>query len=405
MKEKTLLRLKAKLLLLFRPIGFILFSIASKLKATHPTLDVFQVAHRYPDIKFLSSDKAYFVLHASFADKWMILSFLGEHLRLYPQSVVIAYPDDMRLAEIFLGSETVSSRFYFVNTSEIQKLLKLFNSGEFNKPLLAFGDGGLASTHTLQQRGLPLGSVRSLHIVHYPYFPDLFLVHGVTYSTLQKTLLYLSGQSKPVQPTFFLEADYAAASKLLNCIQATSEASSQPHKCILFNAVNHSHVELSQDQLRAIVNIFTDAGYKVFLNIAQAESRSIFADLFSDVFNVFLLSVPPHLLSIVSGSVTAVVGVIGGAMNIAAQYSTSHILSLQTPYQYGGYPDQAILGKYAAEKLWEMYGEDWPVFSPGRIVENVFLGDPAGVSSELLCSTIYKFVARLEALSEMSISS
>jgi hypothetical protein len=65
-------------------------------------------------------------LHASYGDKWSILSFLAEHLILYSNSFVIACHQDRGLIEIFLGPTTTAERFNFIDQEHLNKLSGFF---------------------------------------------------------------------------------------------------------------------------------------------------------------------------------------------------------------------------------------------------------------------------------------
>lgn len=332
----------------------------------------------------------YFLFHASFADKWFILSYLREHLEYYIASRVLAAFDDKPLIELFMGRELTLQKFIFMESEHISALSSVFRP--VSRLSLPIADiwCQLAITPYFMANGLPTGSIRHLHIVYYPYFSDLFHIHGVPYSKLLKMLLYLPSSSKPAQPTFYEEGDYLEAMALVKSGLVGSES-----RTVLFNVVNFSHQSLSISQIRLICYTLVSRSFFVLVNVAQSAATTDIKFSCADIGSVSFIDVPPRLLALVSKNVDAVIGVLGGAMNIAAQYSDSHVLSLQTPAVGVGCDEDDLCAEWGKGRMWEWYDLDWNCIFPGRIIENDFIGDPSLCSDERLTGVIESFLDRL----------
>jgi hypothetical protein len=343
---------------------------------------------------------SYYVLYASFGDKWCILSYLESHLSLYPDSRILASDIDRHLVGVFLSSETIQQRFIFVDRQLLTHFSSLFNpSGASSAPLADPGiSTGLKLTVSsfFMKHGLPPASIRHLHVVKYPYFNDLINLHGVSYGTLLKTILYLPNGTRPAVPSQYSEADYRELEQLLG--RFSRRQADVSTSAILFNAINFSHSSLSSRQISLILQLLVSQGFTVLLNLSQAtpELSRVLLEVAADYDCVQPITIPGRLLALVSDHVTAVIGVLGGAMNIAVQFSHSHVLSLQTPALWAGCSEDELLGPWGKERIWEWIDQDWPCLRPGRIVRNVFIGDPELLSHENLSFVIGEFMASIQ---------
>jgi hypothetical protein len=213
--------------------------------------------------------------------------------------------------------------------------------------------------------GLPPGAFRHLHIVYYPYFNELSGLHGVSYATLLKVLLYLPAATKSSLPAYYSEHDYLAAKGISR--SSSLNASSPLLPAVLFNVVNFSQVPLATAQICLLTSLLEDHGYRVLLNVTQsADFEELTSLVASNHREAVFVSVPPTLLALVCDKVHAVIGVLGGAMNVAVQFSGSHVLSLQTPAMFTGCSEDELLGEWGKEKIWEWVDQDWPCLHPGH---------------------------------------
>lgn len=358
------------------------------------------ILSRTPFTASLNKQKNYFLLHASYADKWHILSFLSEHLHLYSNSFVIARHYDRGLIEIFLGQGITADRFIFTDQETLDQLSRFFRPvSSLTMPLAdTWYTGGCKHTVTsfFIAHGLPPGSIRHLHFVYYPYFNELFNLHGVSYGKLLKILLYLPAAAKSSFPSYYTELDYQDAKAISG--SSSPGASSPLLPAVLFNVVNFSHARLTAAQISLLTSTLEDNGYRVLLNVTQSTDSNELASLIASHHReAVLVSVPPTLLALVSDNVHAVIGVLGGAMNVAVQFSGSHVLSLQTPAIGTGCSEDELLGEWGKEKIWELYDKDWPCLHPGRVVVNTFIGDPSTLSKESLTHAVRSFLRQLPA--------
>jgi len=348
----------------------------------------------YSFLDHLDQGLNYFLFHASFADKWFILSFLGDHFYYYPKSRVLAANEDKPLVDLFLGSKCAAQRFIFMDKEIIASLSTIFRP--VSRVSMPIADTWYAEgcQHTLTPyflaNGLPSCSIRHLHIVYYPYFSDLFLIHGVPYSKLLRMLLYLPAHCKPAQPSFYTDDDFREAT-----ILSAPRDARLGTKTALFNIVNFSHKSFSLSQLCLICSLLESHAFHILINTAQSDATSDVAASFPNSRYISFIDVPPRLLALVSQNADVVIGALGGAMNIAAQYSQTHMLSLETSAVGYGCDEDELCGEWGKERIWEWYDQDWNCIVPGRLIENIFIGDPAECSNQRLVEIVELFLDRL----------
>ncbi|MBK8038284.1 MAG: hypothetical protein IPK22_14310 [Verrucomicrobiaceae bacterium] len=373
------------------------FLIGNQLRAKEQFNTVEHAILLLPEFSHLDPNLSYFVMHASFGDKWCILSYLASHFDIYPSSRVIAAKADLPIIEAFFEEQMVINRFIFVDSNALNKLSAYFRPTRRSTSQLADhyfnGECGLAIAPYFVKHGLPAGTIRHLHLVQYPYFGDLYMLRAVTYGTLLKTLLYLPNSVKPNQPTYYTDADLQSAHDI-SSVQNLPTTGEDLLPAVLFNVVNFSHASLSLDQINLIVAILESSGYRTLLNVAQHPQQADIEAIVGSHPNAVVVAIPPKLLAIVGDHVASVIGVLGGAMNVAVQFGHSHVLSLQTPgIRFGCSEDELYAGK-GKENMWQWVNEDWPCLYPGRIVENRYIGDPSIIQNEELVAVITAFLER-----------
>lgn len=355
-----------------------------------------EVLSLFPELAGLDRKLNYFVLHASFADKWFILSLIQAHLDYYPASRVIAKATDRGLVELFVGEEVAAEKFIFTEQATLDRLSSYFRPISKVSTQIAdsfFAPGCLHTvTPYLLRNGLPAGTIRHLHICYYPYFNELFWLHAVGYTALLRTVLYLPFTAKPAMPRFYGEEDFRAVEEIVN--PASASDSSRP--AVLFNVVNISHAALSLEHISTVIAVAESMGFRVLVNAAQSPilpdlQRTVSAHRHSAV-----VSVPPRLVALVSDKVSGVVGALGGAMSIAAQFSRSHLLSLHTPALGSGCAEEDEHAGIDKRNFWKLVDQDWPCLHPGRIMKNECVGDPAILSSEKLTATVSTFLQEVK---------
>lgn len=357
----------------------------------------------YNDARILSENKClkeldkslnYFILSASFGDKWFILSFLKQHLLLYKSSKIISYAKDIELIKLFIPENLIKERFIFLGEEELGSL------GQFFRPISrvstqiadSWCTEGCQHTITpfLIKNGLPPGTIRHLHEVYYPYFNELICVHGVSRGITLRTILYLPSCAQSQQSLRYSTEDFENASKIIG------QKNSKADPFILFNIVNFTHVEFSIKRIKEISCLLSKKKFKVLLNIAQSKLTANEKKELSDIPGVKLIAIPGNLLALVSSKAFAVIGVLGGAMNIAAQFSDAHLLSFQTPSRGIGVPEEELLGKWGKEKMWEWWDQDWPCIFKGRVIINKLVGDPEKLQMKDLAKIINIFIQKCE---------
>jgi hypothetical protein len=344
--------------------------------------------------KNLNKSLNYFILSASFADKWFILSFLEEHLILYKSSKIIALKEDIEIIKLFIPEKLIEERFIFFSEKELGSFLKYFRpiSKVSNQIIDSWYTEGCkhAITPFLIKNGLPPGTIRHLHEVYYPYFNELACVHGVSRGILIRTILYLPSSAQSQQSLRYSNEDFK------NAFEIIGQKNNKTDPFILFNIVNFSHVEFSTKKIKELSCLLSKKKFTVLLNIAESKLTANEKKELGDIPGAILIAIPGNLLALVSSKAFAVIGVLGGAMNIAAQFSDAHLLSFQTPARGIGVPEEELLGKWGKERMWEWWDQDWPCISKGRVIINKFVGDPEELQIQELESIINNFIQKCE---------
>jgi len=177
---------------------------AAQLKPDLYSLSSQEILSEFVEFNELDRQLNYFVLHASFGDKWFILSLIQVHLDYYPASRVIAAATDRGLVELFVGKEVAAEKFIFIEQATLNRLSSYFRP--ISKVSTQIADSWFAPgcLHTvapyLLQNGLPARN--------YSASPPLLL--SVFQRTLQSPCRRLHHSSKnPALPTFFGKACYA----------------------------------------------------------------------------------------------------------------------------------------------------------------------------------------------------
>lgn len=334
----------------------------------------------------LDPNYSYLLFHASFGDKWCILSFVPELLKLQPTVRLLASRSDEELIRIFLGSEKTSERVVFINNNRLAEIFNYISDmSVYSNPILA-DNNFLDQTDSVILHGFPTNRIRHSHIVKYPYFSDLHIIHGVPYCTLVKMLMYLPSSSKSVSPKFYTDEDRSKVSELID--KALDKKSSLR---VLFNIVNFSNASLSNNQIRIIIDELSQYNASVLLNITQHKKEKEIRDAFSNCPNVGFVEIPGHLLALFSDQMSGIIGVIGGAMNVAAQFSSSHCLSLYSAPVGSNQNLSVTYGGLYGDNIWKMYDIGWNCFSPGRYLDNIDIGDPANLTEADLRLKISNF--------------
>jgi hypothetical protein len=213
--------------------------------------------------------------------------------------------------------------------------------------------------------------------------------------TLVKTMLYLPSSASPRQPTFYRKEDYGALDRIIEPSSVPLKTKNLPF--ILFNAVNISHQPLGLFQISLVCALFESAGFRVIINSAQSKQRADFLALTCNRKNLSVVDVPPRTLALVCNAAYAVVGVLGGAMSIAVQFSSAHILSLQSQALGTGVEDEDLYADRGKGNLWLWADQDWPCLHPGRVMANEYIGDPESLSDESLRQLIDSFIVKIRS--------
>lgn len=352
----------------------------------------------FPELQKLDRHLNYFLLHASFGDKWFILSLIPAHFSLYPSSRVIASSGDRGIIELFLGEKVAREKVVFIDDIALTRISSVFRpTSRISTQIIdSWSAPGCQHTVTpyLIKNGLPPGTIRHLHICYYPYFNELFNIHAVGYIPLLKTLLYLPFEAKPTQPAYYHESDYRKLNQIIGLNCAPTQEAQSPF--ILFNAVNFSHQPLTKRQISLTLEQLELAGFRVLINSAQGKFVGDLSALAHDHKKAVVVDIPPRILALVCGRAAAVIGVLGGAMSIAAQFSNAHILSFQTNAVGTGCDDQRLYADKGKANLWHWADQDWPCLCPGRVMENRFIEDSHSFSEKDFTASVHSFVEKIK---------
>lgn len=327
----------------------------------------------------LDPEFSYFILQASFGDKWYILSYFPELLHFQKKVKIIASTSDKQLIRIFIGEEQLERSIIFWEASKIEELSSRMSPLSEETDQLWVDLNQLVQTNAVIEKGFPPNSVRHLHIVKYPYFSDLHLVHGVPYDTLLKMLLYLPGSSRPVQPIHYKPEDVEQANAILAPFRNHG-----PCKIVIFNVVNISHLPLSFEQIELIIKEFEQYEIRVLLNLTGHSDGQNLKDLLSDFKWADFILIPGHLMAMIFEQVNGVFGVMGGAMTVSVYFSRCHVLSLHSDaVGFNLTTSNVYAGKYA-DNLWKIEEETRPFLFEGRSVENIEVGNPKDIDINYL---------------------
>lgn len=338
-------------------------------------------------LRGLPSNHNYFVLHASYCDKWLILSFLVPHFNLYPASRVIADKMDRPLVEIFFDRHDVASRFVFIDSKKLAKLNSFFGpKSRLSAQLIDWSEVDCALTISpyLLKNGLPPQALRSLHLIYYPYFMELMNLHGVTYGVLLRTILYLPSHAKPACPRFYDASHTERTYQLLAQCKNAESILEDNKPVVLVNPVNFSHEGLTNDQLESLIATTKSNGFTVLLNYAHGAYSDAIHELSRNSNSVHIVSIPPDLLALVSSFACATIGVQGGGIGVSTIFGKSHSLSLQTAAKFVGCDFESYLGGWSGERFWEWIHQDWPCILEGRVIINEPIPDIAKFSCDQL---------------------
>lgn len=333
---------------------------------------------------------SYFLLQASFGDKWMILSFMPEFLIIQKNARILASKKDRELIRIFIGNNEIRRAVIFIEDEKIKEISSLVTVNSAYSAQIVADNYQLVQTQKIIEKGLPKNIIRHLHIVKYPYFSDLHIVHGIPYADLLKMILYIPANSLGVQPNYYTDEDYTNA---LDIVKSKFQDDCQ--KVILFNVVNISHQPLSEDQVMSVLKNFADFGYRVLVNMTGNVGASSFAESIENKSQARCVNIPGHLLALVSDYVTGVFGVIGGAMCVATYFSKSHAVSIFT--RAVGYPyglGDVHAGK-VSDNIWKIDGGAWPFIFPGRVAEHVDGENLSAWDDKKIRETVADFVRRI----------
>jgi len=83
-------------------------------------------------------------------------------------------------------------------------------------------------------------------------------------------------------------------------------------------------------------------------------------------------------------------------MSIAAQFSSAHILSLQSDALGTGCNDDGLYADRGKGNLWLWADQDWPCLHPERVMANEYIGDPESLSEESLRKLIVSFLEKIQ---------
>jgi hypothetical protein len=162
---------------------------------------------------------------------------------------------------------------------------------------------------------------------------------------------------------------------------------------ILFNVYNISHYGFDANQISAIVNRFDFHNIQVVMNVTGHPSPEEIERILDSSKMSVTVTVPRHLLALFSEKMTGIVGIIGGAMNVAVQYSTSHILTFYTNGVGYDLPLNKLFGGHHSDNIWLHYDKDWPCFTDDRVIKFTDCSKLSQLEERHLSQIIDDFVA------------
>lgn len=332
----------------------------------------------------------YFLLHASYGDKWCILSYLHLFLKIQQRVTILANKSDRDLVRIFFTEEEYRGRFVFIPASRLNELSDKIIPISLSSAQIWADFYQLTQVDAVIDNGFPHNIIRHLHIVKYSYFSDLHIIYGVSYGTLLKSILYLPADASPRGPINYLNEDIRIAREIADVTtQETIKGK------ILFNVVNFSQKRLTEDQIKLIADLFIEYGFYVFINISQHSNPGHLTKIFEEQNYIKFVDIPSHLLALFCNEMSAVVGVVGGAMNVAVQFAQVDCLGFLSDGVGFKRDMKTIYGGLYRDNIWKFYDQDWHFFNDTRLLENFDIADPAEFSKEELVSIISNFCEKL----------
>lgn len=332
----------------------------------------------------------YFLLHASYGDKWFILSFLPVFFNYHPNVKIIALKSDRDLVRVFVGESDLEKYFIFRDSEAIETVSNKINPLSDESKQLWVELALLDQTMSVIENGFPKNSIRHLHIVKYPYFSDLILTHGISYGTLLKMLLYLPRKVLPQLPSHYSTQDYQQVEGLLNSVRDPSAKG-----FVLLNVVNISHLPLSCEQIELVVEAFERHGVQALINSSQHADLDALRAISAKFKLARIIEVPGHLFALITNNCMGVFGVIGGAMTIAVTFTNINCINLYSSAHGTRQRLKDYFGGRYGENIWKMHDEDWPCLLPGRIVDTIDIGNPEDFPNQSLGKIVDDFATKI----------
>ncbi len=328
----------------------------------------------------LDCNKTYFLFCGSFFDRWFSASFLFELLQANPKALIISDKNDIPLLKIFIGDNI--SRVLTCNANTI---VYLRNVCKQDKTCYMPCASQLSSEG---QIATPPG-IRSLHIVDYPYFIHLSARGCARYIDMLRLICFLPIDAVSSQPLFLNSIDKSNAEQLLLATGYSIE------RLVIYNIVNYSHANLTEDQRLELVSAIQESGYTAIINAAGLGGDDI--NLLSRTYSsARIISIPGHLVKSVFDLVPAVIGVIGGAISIADTFSCCSVLTFATrSIGFPGYTS-ALKRNVNFLEFENMKAEPRP--SNSRIVSCINLPDHEGVSPSAIKNYVKGFLQQVSQL-------
>ena len=266
----------------------------------------------------LTLDNSYYLLNASFGDRWFIASMLGHLFDHDDKAYVIAVNADKELLRIFLGERV--SRVSFINQDLANQIHRACKADP-NSYMPSAGSGMAA--RVFPQRGC----IRSLHVVDYPYFVELNVSRYVRHLNLLRTIMHIPEGAMMAMPPFLDSVDEECAEAML------SDAGLLNCKSAIINPVHFTHRALSLETYIGVCDLLRCRGYKVAFNVAQSSDSGMASNLKNGT-DASIISLPGHLIKSIFDKVSLCVGPIGGAMSIANGFSACNVFSIYTPAKF-----------------------------------------------------------------------
>ena len=270
------------------------------------------------NLKSASKPRRIYLFVGSYGDLYDIASFLTSILTLNPDILIVADYSYYDLLRVFLGNRLLDDFVIFSSNISLQRKRQIYSlhTNQSTSTLTTCSGIKVYSSIMADHRAVR-NSFNHDHI-------DKVTVYNSIFST--------SHMCSPCLPSFFTPEDYLLVDTSLFSIR--EKMTSMPS--ILFTVNTNTHYNFTDDQVLFIVKRFQESSVLPVLNLHGLTDSQV--EIFSSICPS--LSLQGHLMSILIQMFDCISGTMGGALNVAHDFTTTNIVSVLTPDAHCNYLDR-----------------------------------------------------------------